>query len=345
MQISIVGSYPPPHGGQSVHIQNLARFLRSCGDDVRIFNTGSNKSIAGEGVLNVKSSLDLLWQTLRRAEGIVHLHVATPVDLNKLLPAGAAAIVRRLPLVVSVHSGDAARRLESAPARARRLSRAVLRRAAKVLCVNSSIATAIESFVGRGNVVVVPPHSVEFSPVVLPAEIAEFVREHRPAIVCIGLFEPTYGFDEAIRALPKIREGLPRAGLMLVGDPRDSAAARELIDRLGLASVVSICGNMSHEECLTLMSSAALFLRPTLYDGDSLSVREALALGIPVVATQTDFRPEGVVLYRQDQPGALASTVSAVLEQSRPQAERAAARNENLESVRQIYMDAIGRRS
>ena len=43
MSIALIGSYPPPHGGQSVHIRNLALYLRKQGTDVRILNTGANK--------------------------------------------------------------------------------------------------------------------------------------------------------------------------------------------------------------------------------------------------------------------------------------------------------------
>ena len=46
------------------------------------------------------------------------------------------------------------------------------------------------------------------------------------------------------------------------------------------------------------MKRLTLFLRPTYFDGDSLSVREALALGVPVVASATDFRPDGVITFR-----------------------------------------------
>jgi glycosyltransferase involved in cell wall biosynthesis len=62
------------------------------------------------------------------------------------------------------------------------------------------------------------------------------------------------------------------------------------------------------EDCLLLMNESISFvklmevadimLRPTLTDGDSLSVREALFLGKTVIASDVVTRPEGVVLYR-----------------------------------------------
>jgi len=47
------------------------------------------------------------------------------------------------------------------------------------------------------------------------------------------------------------------------------------------------------------MSASDVFLRPTLEDGDSISVREALALGVPVVASRAGTRPDGALLFHR----------------------------------------------
>ncbi|PYS32840.1 MAG: glycosyl transferase, partial [Acidobacteria bacterium] len=68
-------------------------------------------------------------------------------------------------------------------------------------------------------------------------------------------------------------------------------------------------GDVGHELCLTLMARSAVFSRPTLRDGDSISVREAAALGVPVVASNVGTRPEGVLLF---EPGDVAGFVEQV---------------------------------
>src|SRR5690606_3205564 len=47
----------------------------------------------------------------------------------------------------------------------------------------------------------------------------------------------------------------------------------------------------------SLLQKSTLSIRPTRTDGDSLSVRESLALGIPVVASNVVERPEGCVSF------------------------------------------------
>ena len=46
------------------------------------------------------------------------------------------------------------------------------------------------------------------------------------------------------------------------------------------------------------MKTCDLFLRPTNSDGDSVSVRESLSLGVPVIASDAAPRPNGTILFR-----------------------------------------------
>jgi glycosyltransferase involved in cell wall biosynthesis len=94
---------------------------------------------------------------------------------------------------------------------------------------------------------------------------------------------------------------------------------------------------MPHEGALRAIFEAAVFLRTTLYDGDSVAVREALHLGTPVVATDNGMRPEGVRLIRAGDLGDLCRRIEECL--AEPRVEAAAARNPeaNIEAVLKVY--------
>ena len=62
------------------------------------------------------------------------------------------------------------------------------------------------------------------------------------------------------------------------------------------AEHVLLCGDVPHAITMTAISRAELMLRTTLYDGDAVSVREALHLGTPVIASDNGMRPAGVHL-------------------------------------------------
>jgi glycosyltransferase involved in cell wall biosynthesis len=59
-----------------------------------------------------------------------------------------------------------------------------------------------------------------------------------------------------------------------------------------------LLGNLPHDQFLTLLSRSSVFLRTPACDGVCASVLEALALGVPVVASENRRRPAGVVTYR-----------------------------------------------
>jgi glycosyltransferase involved in cell wall biosynthesis len=63
------------------------------------------------------------------------------------------------------------------------------------------------------------------------------------------------------------------------------------------AEHVLLYGDMPHAATLRAMVECEVLLRTTLYDGDSVSVREALYIGIPVIASDNRMRPPGVRLF------------------------------------------------
>ena len=74
-------------------------------------------------------------------------------------------------------------------------------------------------------------------------------------------------------------------------------------------------GEVHRSSALAIVSSSDVFIRPTLVDGDSVSVREALALGKPVVATRVGHRPSEVRLVPPGDAAALARGLVEAAEQ------------------------------
>ena len=73
--------------------------------------------------------------------------------------------------------------------------------------------------------------------------------------------------------------------------------AQDFVAANGLSDVVLFPGDVDHELCLALMARSTVFVRPTFQDGDSISVREAMSLGVPVVASNVGARPARVLLF------------------------------------------------
>jgi len=87
------------------------------------------------------------------------------------------------------------------------------------------------------------------------------------------------------------------------------------------------------------MRNADVMLRTTLFDGDAISVHEALYLGTPVIATDNGMCPEGVRLIPNADRSALVREILAVASCNKPKHEPSASVNTNILEVIDIYKD------
>jgi len=120
-----------------------------------------------------------------------------------------------------------------------------------------------------------------------------FYATHNPVLLSVGLLEPEYNLPLQIAALGKIREMHPGAGLVMIGSGSLKTTLRAQIAALPWAEHMLLPGDVPHAATLPAIEKCSVMLRTTLYDGDSISVREALSIGTPVIATDNGMRPSG----------------------------------------------------
>jgi glycosyltransferase involved in cell wall biosynthesis len=58
-----------------------------------------------------------------------------------------------------------------------------------------------------------------------------------------------------------------------------------------------LAGDLPHPHSLKILSSSHIYIRASRYDGDCLSLKEALHLGVPAIASNTGMRPAGTILF------------------------------------------------
>jgi glycosyltransferase involved in cell wall biosynthesis len=104
------------------------------------------------------------------------------------------------------------------------------------------------------------------------------------------LVRPNYNIDTIIAALPIIRRDVPNATLVLKDVPRFSnpgyaRSCLELAESVGVREAIRVVGELDRDELLGLYAAADLYLSVPNTDGTAVSVLEAMAAGVPVVAT------------------------------------------------------------
>src|SRR5207237_8423081 len=149
-------------------------------------------------------------------------------------------------------------------------------------------------------------HSAE-----VPSRIQKFLSQHRPIIGAMATtLAPEYGVPVLLEGVHRLQERYPDSGLVLMGVGEKDR--KELHIAKGMN--VWLPGALPNAVAMAVMSRLTVFVRPTLFDGDSRSVREALSLGVPVVASNTGYRPPGVKLFEKGSVPAMAAAIGEVLE-------------------------------
>jgi len=131
---------------------------------------------------------------------------------------------------------------------------------------------------------------------------------------------PLKGLVPLLEAVAKLRTERD-VELVVIGKPRPESRVGETIDRLGLEGTVQFVSGVTDERIVELYAEAAVAVVPSLYEGFSLPAVEAMACGVPLVATTGGALPEVVgrdgetgLLVPPGDPSALAVRVGRVLD-------------------------------
>src|SRR4051794_20475022 len=109
--------------------------------------------------------------------------------------------------------------------------------------------------------------------------------ERAPIVLSTRSWEPLYGVDIAVDAFALVSQAVPAARLVLAGDGSQSAYVTARLLRNGLMGSTHLPGRVSQAQVPGYYQDADVYLSCSYSDGSSVSLMEALAAGLPVVAT------------------------------------------------------------
>jgi len=105
---------------------------------------------------------------------------------------------------------------------------------------------------------------------------------------------PMKGIATLLEAFAKMRVERDTLELVLVTRPRPGGPTEKLVERLGVADVVTFAHGLSDAELVALMGSAEVACVPSLYEGFSLPTAELMACATPLVVSRAGAIPEVV---------------------------------------------------
>ena len=316
MVVLQLGPYPPPHGGVQTNLVAIREHLRRTGIRAPVINLTRHRRPEADEIYYPNTALQVLRLVLTIPADVIHLHVGGRLTARLLALCLFCSLIRGRRTVLTLHSGGYPGSQRRDPG-ALSLRGFIFRRLDAIIAVNAEIATLFQCFgVPSSRIHVICP----FAPVTvrddapLPDAVEHFRQTHSPLLTTIGLLEPEYDVALQVRSLGTVRQIFPDAGLVVIGGGGSlEAELRALLAADPTGEHVLLCGDVPHADTLRILAASDAFLRTTLYDGDSVSVREALQLGVPVIASDNGMRPAGVHLIPRSDSSALIQAIQAVL--------------------------------
>lgn len=296
-RVVLLGPWPPPYGGVSVHVERLYELLSADGFEPRMLSPdirarsgdlyplswGGRRSLAGAAAI----------PRVAGRGGLVHNHSAIATyptrHLELVLLATRAS---RNGWLDTVHDQTLIHRFEGFTDGGRRLFIKAMTKSAHIIAIGNELR---DFLVGIG----VSPSKIDVGQPLLPPsldsptlepELQAFVTSHSPLWVTIGAFIPLYDFATVARAFRNVVHAEPGAGLTVVSgrfatDRTFEKSVRALGDDLG--DRVMFLEDIPNEQVRTLLRSASLLVRGAQHESFGLSRAEAIMAGVPVVATDS----------------------------------------------------------
>jgi glycosyltransferase involved in cell wall biosynthesis len=176
-----------------------------------------------------------------------------------------------------------------------------LARADKIICVSESTRRdALHFYALPPETVVVIPEGVEphFQAITDPAQLDVIRAKYKLPIrfiLYVSTIEPRKNLITLLEAYAVLRRSLPEVGLVIAGGK--GWLYEGFFDRLrtlGLEPQVTLTGFVPEADLPALLSCAEVFAYPSVFEGFGLPPLEAMACGVPVVASNASSIPEVV---------------------------------------------------
>jgi glycosyltransferase involved in cell wall biosynthesis len=252
-------------------------------------------------LVDARGNGSLLWMPLMTARAIsglvlrrpdlLHLNVANRGSTLRKLVLSRAAALLGIPTVVHLHFGDYADDLARRRPFIQRQVEAMFRRARRVIVLGGQDRQTVIEHLG------VAPERIEVlhNAVPDPGPPADRRRRDGPVrLLFLGRFDdPAKGLADLLAALAG--PGLAAGNWHLTVAGRGEVAAfREQLQQPALAERVTFAGWQPHARVYELCAEADIFVLPSYSEGQAMSLLEAMAHGLAIVATPVGSHTEAV---------------------------------------------------
>lgn len=330
MKIAIMIPLFPPKwlAGTEIATYNIAKHLARRGHEVHVItalDTGLPKESTEEGIYVHR----IFWQKIRFV-GVISFWTKVFLVLRKVnpdiihaqsigicIPAFIAKKLLRKPYVVWGRGSDV-----YLPGKfTKSISKLVLKNANTVIALTDDMKREMQNICSRE--VSVIPNGIDLTSFGdlsrKEARSKLQIKEGEKVILFVGTLRPVKGVRYLIEAMSGVNQDHPKAKLMLVGDGEEREELESLVEEFGLNERVKFIGRVQNEEIPQYMVASDVLVLPSLSEGFPVTILEAMASGLPIVATKVGGLPEIIkdgengILVESKSPDEIAEKVLLIL--------------------------------
>ncbi len=332
MRIARIIEYFPPHiGGMERHGLVLSQEQVKLGHEVNIFIGVGDVSLSPNifkmpfQFLPMYSKIRRFWFNFWAFRQIKKHHKKNPYDIIHLHGdfiegyfGGKLSKKLGIPAILTIHAGLNKRLLKPKNAE-------YFKNIGKIICVSNEISKDLKIIGISENKIAVISSGVHLSDFqnIDENKISALRNQYsKPIIISVGVLRINKGFSYLIEALRQIKEKINSATLLIIGEGLER---NNLEKQASGISNIYFLGRQEHDKVIEYLKAADIFVLAsisTLNDREGMptSIMEAMAAGLPVVATNIAGIPQLIgenrngFLVNPENPSELAGAIEKIIE-------------------------------
>jgi len=296
INVLLIGSYPPPYGGISVHIERLYQFLIKKGDICKILHTGSNnlQLTNNKDIFKIFEIIKLF--KIKKTNPIIHIHVSALRNLLKVFILSKVFNGQRK--IITIHSGTFSKKNKNRLIFRNVLLKKVLKSFSYIITVNTQQKMLLvdKLKINTDKIFVIPAFipptasSREFN----KENISLIKNANKIKIVMSGYLLDFYGYELVLEYLENNDQYL---GFFIFYGTNSDESKKRIINRITNMKNAYYYFDLTPAGFNWVLKNSNIYVRNTDRDGDAVAIREAFYWGLSVCASNAVERPEGTILF------------------------------------------------
>lgn len=321
----LVSTFPPKWlAGTEIATYNIAKYLARRGHEVHVItslDSGLPKKNIEEGFyihrvkLNYKIPFLSIFIYFIKIVLLISQINPDIVHSQSLIAGWMTVLIKiflRIPCVVFGRGSDIYTEYKFK----KTILKLTLRKADAIIALTEDMRNEMKKIYNRDIFVI--PNGINIDNYVKVSKNKIFNKDK--TILFVGTLRPIKGVKYLIESMKIIQQYNPNIRLMLVGNGNDKENLNKLVDTFKLSGCINFVGQIPNEIIPKYMAISDIFVLPSLSEGFPVVILEAMASGLPIVATKVgglaEIVKDGINGYLVDpcRPEEIAEKVILILE-------------------------------